>query len=183
MKNKTLNKFLNSKLFYFGTFIISAVFILLPLIFLRDLKYHPNLGLIEIAIVNFVGSASFLPSPGFLSVALGGRIYNPILVALVSAISSTLGQGVGFVFGYSTKKITHNQHKMLNFLEKIFKHKYASIMIVLLAFIPNPFVDIIGLLAGVSSFSLKRFLLLVFLGRICRDILMAYAGHYLIPSI
>ncbi len=178
MKKKTqpVNKN-ESKYLYIGLFAISALILFSPLFLPYDLRRFHNLGLIGIAIINFITSASLVPTPGFLAVGIGGKLYNPLVVALISAISSTAGQTVGFLFGYSSKKLSASEKHILDRLGKLLHHKYAPILIILLAFIPNPFFDVVGIVAGVSLYPLKRFLFLVFIGRLLRDIMIAYAGH------
>lgn len=169
------------RLLYVAIFFFTSVLLISPLIFgynIRDLK---SFGLVGIALINFFSSATlFLPAPGFLAVGVGGNIYNPLLVAFMAALGSTLGESVGFLFGYSSKKLTASQQHILDSIEKFFHHKYTGVLIVLMAFIPNPIFDAVGIVAGISLFPFKKFLILVFIGRFLRDIIIAYAGQQLL---
>ncbi len=163
---------------YLLLFVLSAFILISPLLFGFDWGFFKSLGLIGITLINFLASATlFLPAPGFLAIGIGGTIYNPILVAFLSALGSTLGEIVGFTFGYTSKKMTSSQQNILDKIEKLFKNKYIPIIIVAIAFIPNPFFDAIGIVAGASLYPLKRFLILVFIGRFLRDLIIAYAGQ------
>ena len=100
-----------------------------------------------------------------------------MLVAIASSAGSTLGESVGFIFGHSSRKITHpRDHTFMNSLYKIIHHKHGSLLIILFAFIPNPFFDAIGILAGLALYPLRKFLALVFIGRLARDLIVAYIG-------
>jgi len=61
-------------------------------------------------------------------------------------------------------------------LYRIVHHKHGSLLIVLFAFVPNPFFDAIGIVAGLALYPLRRFLMLVFIGRLARDLIVAYVG-------
>jgi len=169
---------LESKLFYASLFLFSALLLFSPLYFRFDLNTLKSLGILGVAIFNFISSSTlFFPAPGIVATGIGGALYNPIWVALASSVGSTLGESVGFIFGHSSRKITHpRDHTFMNSLYKIIHHKHGSLLIILFAFIPNPFFDAIGILAGLALYPLQRFLMLVFVGRIARDLIVAYIG-------
>lgn len=171
-------KILESKLFYAVLFLLSALLFFLPLYLKLDLEALKSFGIFSIAILNFISSSTlFFPTPGLLVTGIGGALYNPILVALGSSVGSTLGESVGFVFGHSGRKITHpHDHTFMNSLYRMIHHKHGSLLIILLAFIPNPFFDAVGILAGLALYPLRRFLMLVFVGRLARDLIVAYVG-------
>ena len=177
-KNKIPQSDNKKKYIYIFLFVISALLLVSPLVLGFNFGFFRSLGLVGITLINFFSSATlFLPTPGFLAIGLGGKLYNPLLVAFLSALGSSLGEIVGFTFGYSTKKISPSQQNILDKIEKLFKHKYAPFFIIFLSFIPNPFFDAIGIVAGISLYPLKKFILLVFIGRFFRDIIIAYAGQ------
>ncbi len=171
-------KVLESKLFYAILFLFSALLLFSPLYLKLDLNSLKSLGILGIAIFNFVSSSTiFFPTPGIIATGIGGAFYNPILVAIASSLGSTLGESVGFIFGHSSRKITHpKDHTFMESLYKIIHHKHGSFLIILLAFIPNPFFDAVGILAGLALYPLRRFLMLVFIGRFARDLIVAYVG-------
>lgn len=149
---------------------------------LLSAKFHilKQFGLLGIFLANFLGSASmFLPAPSFVSVVIGGNMYPPLIVAFIATTGSALGEAVGFIFGLSTQKMTNfKKHKILyNLLNFIFQ-KYGFWIIIIFSAIPNPLFDGVGILAGLTSFSLKRFLVAVFIGRLIRNIALAYVGSY-----
>lgn len=171
-------KILKSKLVYAVLFLLSALLLFSPLYLKLDLATLKSLGIFGVALINFVSSSTlFFPTPGFLATGIGGALYNPILVAIASSIGSTFGESVGFIFGHSGRKISHPmKHGILENLYKIIHHKHGSFLIILLAFIPNPFFDAVGIVAGLALYPLKKFLVLVFIGRFARDLIVAYVG-------
>lgn len=177
------NKFtiFESKLFYIFLFLFSSLLLLLPIFFKIRFQELTSLGLLGIAIFNFLSSSTlFFPTPGFLATGIGGALYNPILVALSSSTGSALGESIGFIFGHSSRKISHpKDHTFMESLYKLIHHKHGAWIIVLLAFIPNPFFDVVGILAGLALYPLKKFLILVFVGRFARDLIIAFVGNSL----
>ena len=168
----------NSKLFYAFLFLFSTLLLFSPVYFKFDLKTLTSLGIIGVALLNFISSSTlFFPVPGFLATGVGGSLYNPLLVAIASSIGSTLGESVGFVFGHASRKITHpKDHTFMESIYKIIHHKHGGWLIIVLAFIPNPFFDAIGIVAGLALYPLRKFLALVFIGRFARDLIVAFIG-------
>lgn len=166
------------KILYGLIFIVSTLIILLPLYFKPYFEKHKTLGLFEVLIVNFFGSATvFIPTPSILSVGIAGNLYNPLLVALLASIGSSLGESVGFLFGYSSREVLNlKKHKVLYYLNDFIFKRFGSAAVLFFSFIPNPLFDGIGILVGMSSYSLKKFLFLVFVGRFFRNLLIAYLG-------
>jgi membrane protein YqaA with SNARE-associated domain len=181
MKRKNNILVSENRFFYLALFVFSALLLISPLYLKFDLGAFKSLGLLGIAIFNFISSSTlFFPAPGILITGIGGALYNPVLVALASALGSSLGECVGFIFGHSSRKITHpKDHTFMESLYKIIHHKHGSLLIVLFAFIPNPFFDAVGIIAGLALFPLKRFLVLVFIGRFLRSLIVAYVGQNL----
>lgn len=172
--HQKINKIKFALLFTFTTLLM-----FIPLLVKEELEQIESLGLTSIFVINLTSAATvFLPTPGIISVAVGGNIYPPLAVALLASLGSALGEGVGFLFGYSSKKIINQQkHKLLfHLLQALFK-KYAKFLILIAAFIPNPLIDGLGILAGMASYSLKKYIFLVFIGRLLRNIIIAHSGY------
>ncbi len=171
MKHK---KALSIFLFIFSLVISIGVFSL------RDyLKDATSLGLLGIFLVNLASSATFFVSgPAFLTVIAGGSIYPPLLVALVASLGASVGDMVAYFFGYSGRNLTI--HRLQNKLwfkvtEGVFK-TYGTIFVLILALIPNPFFDAVGLFAGVLGMKYSKFFLLMLTGRFARFIILALIG-------
>ncbi len=163
---------------YIFTLILSIILVGVAFFFHEKLSEFRSLGLVGIFLINLIGSATlFLPAPGIASVVAGGSIYPPLLVALVASLGASVGDMVGYLLGTSSKHILlENKDGHLKTLMFYFK-KYGAPVIVLLAFFPNPFFDAIGIVAGVLGYPVKKFFLWMFVGRLLRNILLAYVGN------
>lgn len=159
-----------------GLFIVSLIIIFLAFHFRIQLRHFRSLGLLGIFFVNFLGSATlFLPAPAIATVVAGGAIYPPLFVALLASVGATLGDSLGFFLGLSGTKMVSPHHKWYVAIRGGFKN-YGALIIFLFAFIPNPAFDAIGIMAGALGYPVQKFLFWLFLGRLLRDILLAFLG-------
>lgn len=163
---------------YFGLFVILGIVLFLPVFFQIKHQEFRSLGLLGVFLLNLIGSATiFLPSPAFLSVGISATQMDPLLVAFVAAIGGALGEGTTFLFGYSSHKLLklEKNKKLLKFKKRVFD-KWGTLVILILAFIPNPLFDGIGIVAGISKYPIKKFLVLTFIGRLLRYILIGFVS-------
>lgn len=159
-------------------FLISTSLLLLPLIFKVQFEQFKSLGIFGVFLINFISSATILlPAPGFLAVGVGANLYNPILVVAAATLGSTLGEATTFLFGFSSAEIIHiKEHKVLFAFLRFLLTRWGYIIIPIFAFVPNPFFDGLGIVAGLVEYPIKRYLFLTFIGRLARNILIAYIG-------
>lgn len=170
---------MKSKFFAATVFVSSIVLSAVFFVYQDFFKNARSLGLLGLFIINLVSSAGFFVSgPAFLTIIAGGNIYSPILVAFIAALGACLGDMLGFGFGYSGRKLIRkklDRHKAIKFLEKNFS-RHGELIIFMLAIIPNPFFDAIGILAGIANYPPFKFFIIMFVGRFLRYWLLAHVG-------
>lgn len=167
--------------FYFLLLLILSAILFFPVFYQIRHSEFRSLGLLGVFLLNLLGSATiFFPTPAFLSVGISATKINPLLVALVASAGGALGEGTTFLFGYTSNKAFNlEKRKMLKkFKEKVFD-RYGWAAIFVLALVPNPFFDGIGMVAGISKYPIKKFLFLTFSGRFFRYLVLGYVTHYL----
>lgn len=169
---------IRNKLLLVLIFLISTGFLLLPIFFKVQFQQFKSLGLFGIFLINFISSATiFLPTPGLLAVGVGANLYNPFLVVLVATLGSTLGESTTFLFGFSSAEILKiKERKVLFAFLQMLLVRFGLIIIPVFAFVPNPFFDGLGIVAGLVKYPIKRYLVLTFIGRLARNIVIAYIG-------
>lgn len=171
----------NSREFGILLFVLSTAISIAAFFFRDYFKDTLSLGLLGILIINFFSSATFFISgPAFLTVIAGGAIYPPLLVAFVASLGTALGDIVSFFFGFSTRHIVAKKFEnklWFKVLNDVFIH-YSLPIILFFSFFPNPFFDGIALLIGFFRYDVKRYFLLVLLGRFLRYIIFAYFGDF-----
>jgi len=163
---------------------VLGIILFLPVFYQINHREFRSLGLVGVFLLNLIGSATiFLPTPAFLSVGISATTTNPLLVAFVAAFGGAIGEGTTFLFGYtSSKAFNLEKHKSLKKFKKNIFDKWGGMVILALAFIPNPLFDGIGIVAGISKYPIKRFLMLTFFGRLLRYIVIGYVSSYVIVS-
>lgn len=173
------NTSLRNTFLFISIFIVSTGFLFLPIFFKVQFQQFKSLGILGIFIINFISSATvFLPSPGAFAVGIGAGIYNPILVVLAATIGSTLGEATTFLFGFSSAEIIKIRERKLIFsFLKFLLTRWGYVIIPIFSFVPNPFFDGLGIVAGLVRFPIKRYLVLTFIGRLARNVLVAYIGY------
>lgn len=165
---------------YFFMFLVSAVFILLPF-FLRDefLRFK-SYGLLGIFLINFLGNVTvFSPAPALASVIAGGSIYNPIAVAAVASLGAAAGDMIMFTLGYSGKAFFLTKHNLFFEISRDVFKSVGAIIIFIVALIPNPFFDVIGILAGFVRYKPAKFFVIMLAGRFARNLILAGFGSLL----
>jgi len=151
-----------------------VAYLLLP----PDLVRHlGRWGYLSAFLLAGIANASvLLPIPYYPIIARLAQALNIWGVILAAAAGSALGESVAFLVG-RTGKTALQTTRLYMWAQRQMKHPWrAAIVLFLLSAPPNPTFDIAGLLAGAMGIPLWLFLISVFLGRIIRMSLVAFAG-------
>ena len=185
MKKKLIKKtqsqssfFTSPRWAYVGSLLLSVILIFLAFHFEQHLHRFRSLGLLGIFLANLIGSSTiFLPAPAIATVVAGGVIFPPLLVALVAAVGSSLGDLLSYFLGRAGTHVllNHSEHIFYIKFKKLFS-RFASLFIFLFALIPNPFFDAVGILAGATEYQPVKYFLIMFAGRLIRNIFLAFLG-------
>lgn len=134
-----------------------------------------SLGYPGIFLVSLLSNATlFLPVPGVLFTSAMGAIFNPFLVALLAGTGATIGEISGYLVGFSGQGVIENK----TWYDRITRwaKRYGDLTIFLMALIPNPVFDMVGMAAGASKMPLWRFLLWSWLGKCLKMLAFALGG-------
>ena len=168
-----------------GSVLITAVVLLVPLIFRVDYARLGNFGYLGVFLTTLLSSATlFFPSPTLAAACIGGVFLFPPLVGLLAGVGATLGELSGYMAGYGGSALAVRSR----YYERIrrFVDRYGLFAILVFALIPNPLFDLAGIAAGVTRIPLWAFLVVCFLGKTVRFILIAYLcrlGYGWFPGI
>ena len=127
--------------------------------------------------LNLIGSATIiLPLPGVLAACVAAESsfgLNLILIGLVGAAGSTLGETTAYLAGYAGQNAITN----LRWYPRIHSlmERHGAVTLFLVSVIPTPFFDLAGIAAGALNYPFRKFMLYVFAGKAIRLIIMAYA--------
>ncbi len=117
-----------------------------------------------------------LPVPGMAIVFSMSGVFHPLGVALAAATGGALGELSGYLAGYGGRAVIENWKAYSRITEWVRKHGGPAILV--LAALPNPLFDLVGVAAGVLKMPVHKFLLWCWPGQIIKMLYVAYAGYY-----
>lgn len=159
----------------YGAISISIIISALIFYYKDNLAKLTGFGYLGIFLVNLLGSATIvIPTPALIATFVGGSIYNPVLVGLVSGLGTTIGELTGYLAGVGTSIIFEEDKRFKNVIKWMKINGFVTIFI--LALIPNPVFDLSGIVSGATGYPIKRFLLATFLGKTIRFVVIALIG-------
>lgn len=163
-----------------GLLVLVFVITLSILLFVNRSHIHEleALGYPGIFLVSLLSNASLiLPVPGVLFTSAMGAIFNPFWVAIAAGCGSALGELSGYLAGYSGQRVV-TRSQWTDRLEN-WMRRYGDATVLVVAIIPNPLFDVVGILAGGLKMPIWRFLLWCWLGKTIKMLLFAYGGDVL----
>ena len=121
------------------------------------------------------------PVPGVMFTSAMGAVFNPFWVAVAAGTGAAVGELSGYLVGFSGQAVVENSTRYERVVQ--WMQKFGDITILVLATIPNPFFDVVGMLAGVLKMAIWKFLLYCVIGNIIKMMMFAFAGDWLIRSL
>ena len=132
-----------------------------------------TLGYLGVFVVNLIGNATVLvPVPSPLATIVGATIYHPLLVGLVSGTGAAIGEMSAYLTGRAGSFTVENR-RLYQYLEARMR-RHPWLVIFIFAFVPNPFVDLTGLLAGAFRLPVRYYFPVMWLGKLLKGCLLAY---------
>jgi uncharacterized membrane protein YdjX (TVP38/TMEM64 family) len=143
------------------------------------LEAYGYLGAFLISLIT--GATIILPVPGIAIIFALGHVYDPILVGLAAGAGSALGEITGYMAGFSGQVAVENSRTYMRLVE--WMKRKGTLVILIFSFVPNPFFDLAGMAAGMLRYPLWRFLIVCFLGKTPRNMLVAFAGAWALDDV
>lgn len=146
-------------------------------------KLVKDLAYVGVLVSAVIGSASmFVPVPGALAGITVGLTLDPIpivplpqeiVVALIVAGGSAIGELTGYSAGVGGRSVIG--HSRIGKLLVTLMRKHGTLTVFCVAAVPNPFIDVGGIAAGVAGMTMRRFMTVMFIGKTINYIAVAYA--------
>jgi uncharacterized membrane protein YdjX (TVP38/TMEM64 family) len=135
-----------------------------------------------IFLVSILANATILvPVPGVVFTSAMGAVFNPFWVSIAAGSGAALGELSGYMAGFSGQAVVENAERY-DRVVRWMRH-YGDITILILSFIPNPFFDLAGMLAGVLKMPVWKFLIYCVIGKVLKMMMFAYAGDWIITFL
>jgi len=170
--------------------LLYRVFILIALLLLtifllrnRDqIKEFSKFGYAGIFFVSILSNATLImPIPGVVFTSAMGAVFNPFWVALAAGCGAALGELTGYLAGFSGQFVI-DRKDWYQGLTKWMK-KYGNLTVLVMAFIPNPFFDLTGIIAGALKMPVERFLFWCAIGKILKMLVFALTGSSMMQFV
>jgi membrane protein YqaA with SNARE-associated domain len=118
-----------------------------------------------------------LPAPGVVFVFVMGAVFNPAGVALAAGAGAALGELSGYLAGFSGQAVVERVDLYERIRLWMETHQRLSYLVILvMAFVPNPLFDVAGMAAGTLKMPITRFLLFCWVGKTLKMLMFAYFG-------
>lgn len=156
------------------SFIVFSIAIYFLSSLLGDVEAYGYLGVFLISVM--ASAVIVVPIPAIAVVFGLGAVLNPWLVGLMSGLGEPIGELTAYMAGYSGRVSLENRGfyvRMTNWMER-----RGTLVLFLFSAIPNWFFDIAGIVAGAMRYPLWKYLLVVFLGKLLKGWLVAFAGYW-----
>jgi len=139
---------------------------------IRHLEGYGYLGVFLISVLAY--ATVIIPLPGVVITTAMGAVFNPLWVAVAAGSGAGIGELTGYLAGFSGQAVV----EQAGWYERIEKwmRKYGDPTILILAAIPNPLFDVVGIVAGVLKMPIYRFLFWAVMGNIIKMLFFAYGG-------
>jgi uncharacterized membrane protein YdjX (TVP38/TMEM64 family) len=141
---------------------------------LEHLSAYGYLGVFGLMMIS--NATVLLPMPGLASAAAAGVLWNPLVVGLAGGLGGASGELVGYVAGYGVHDYVEGKRVAWFQRVQTFVRRHGFFAIVVLASIPNPFFDVVGLAAGTCSYPAWRFFTAVAIGNTIKCSTVALLG-------
>ena len=157
-------------------FVVVIIALSVVIFLMRDkIGNVSDVGYLGLFLLCFLANSTvLLPAPNLMIAASCSLIMNPFLVALSAALGSTLGEFVGYVFGTITKDLSPKFQRLLDKLTN--KVRNQTVVVFILALLPLPLFDIVGIYSGGTKMNLIKFSVACFIGKFIK--LLVYTKIY-----
>ncbi len=136
---------------------------------------YPALFLIQ----TLMSATLFLPAPGAAVVVGAGTFLDPSWVGVAAGLGSATGELSGYLLGfYGRRAVPVDRSRLWRLAERELR-RGGIVALFLLAIVPNPCFDALGILAGCMRYPISRFWLATAAGKVVKFFLFAYGGWLL----
>ncbi|HSB50775.1 MAG TPA: VTT domain-containing protein [Nitrosopumilaceae archaeon] len=143
--------------------------------------FAPEVGYVGLGLVSFFGSLiPFVPIPSFLLLATMsvGNQFDIHILALLSAITTTVAKQIIFTVSYTGRRIITEKTKqrMMPFQRLVKRYGGAAAFVAAATPIPD---DLVYIPLGLAKYNPKRFFLATLSGKIILSYVIVLVSHFL----
>ena len=110
-----------------------------------------------------------------------GLDLNLIVVGILAGLGETLGELVGYSIGFGGQSVV--QRRNIYKRAKAWMVRWGVGVLLILSIIPNPIFDFVGIAAGALRYPIRRFLVIVWVGKTLKGLIIAHACFWIVEWI
>ena len=131
-----------------------------------NVEWWKGLGYPGVFLLSLLASGGMVfPIPGIAATCgAAGLSLNLVVVGILAGIGETIGELSGYAIGYGGQSILTGK-KMYKRVQR-WMERWGMLTLLVLAAIPNPIFDFVGISAGALRYPLRKFLIVVFFGKL-----------------
>ena len=141
---------------------------------LRDHFGASQVGYGAVALTALVASAGLvIPIPALATACATAIFLNPFLVVIIAGSAESAGELSGYYLGYTGRDALAKK-RVYQGLQRLML-RWGWVLLFVVSLIPNPIFDVVGVAAGALRYPIWRFLVVVWIGKILKFLIFAYA--------
>jgi membrane protein YqaA with SNARE-associated domain len=123
-----------------------------------------------------------IPSTFVIFIIAANTALDPLLIAVFAGLGAAIGELSGYLIGLGGRKVIGEKYKRkMDILMKLFK-RFGSIVIFVFALTPLPD-DLLFIPLGVMRYKILHAFIPALIGKFVSNLIVAYAGRFLIFAI
>ena len=110
-----------------------------------------------------------------------GLELNLFAVGILSGLGEAIGELSGYAIGYGGRSVIQGRKLYIRVRE--WMSRWGMPIILIVSIIPNPIFDFVGIAAGALKYPVKRFLLIVWIGKTAKGIIIAHTCYWIVQWV
>tara|TARA_B100000586_G_scaffold245357_1_gene200804 strand:+ start:599 stop:1177 length:579 start_codon:yes stop_codon:yes gene_type:complete len=110
-----------------------------------------------------------------------GLELNLFAVGILSGLGEAIGELSGYAIGYGGRSVIQGRKLYIRVRE--WMSRWGMPIILIVSIIPNPVFDFVGIAAGALKYPVKRFLLIVWIGKTAKGIIIAHTCYWIVQWV
>ena len=167
-----------------GILAVSVVFVIWMFVGgLSNSDWWKTLGYPGVFFLSLLASGGMVfPIPSLAATCgAAGLGLNLIVVGILAGIGETLGELVGYSIGFGGQSVV--QRRRIYKRARAWMVRWGIGVLLLLSIIPNPIFDFVGIAAGALRYPMKRFLIIVWVGKTLKGLIIAHTCFWIVEWI
>ena len=167
-----------------GIIAVSVVFVVWMFVGgLSNSDWWKTLGYPGVFFLSLLASGGMVfPIPSLAATCgAAGLDLNLIVVGILAGLGETLGELVGYSIGFGGQSIV--QRRNIYKRAKAWMVRWGVGVLLILSIIPNPIFDFVGIAAGALRYPIRRFLIIVWVGKTLKGLIIAHACFWIVEWI